>query len=134
MQKPNVEAEVYNNNKKCDGEKKGKKKLKRQLDFIMPTKPTTKTEEGKKGKKEKKTQKNLQKSQNMRIINIFPESLLSESFPSLRVTVHLTSLGCSHPMTPGQCVLRQAGPPPLNISRRMPSADARRRSQFQVRK
>ena len=53
MQKPNVEAEVYNNNKKCDGEKKGKKKLKRQLDFIMPTKPTTKTEEGKKGKKEK---------------------------------------------------------------------------------
>ena len=94
MQKPNVEAEVYNNNKKCDGEKKEKKKLKRRLDFIMPTKPTTKTEEGKKGKKEKKTQKNLQKSQNMRIINIFPESLLSESFPSLRVTVHLTSLGC----------------------------------------
>ena len=33
-------------------------------------------------------------SQKIRIINIFPESLLSESFPSLGVTVHLTSLGC----------------------------------------
>ena len=33
-------------------------------------------------------------SQNIRIINAFLESLLSESFPSLGVTVHLTSLGC----------------------------------------
>ena len=33
-------------------------------------------------------------SQNIRIINIFLESLLSESFPSLGVTVHLTSLEC----------------------------------------
>ena len=30
----------------------------------------------------------------IRIINIFLESLLSESFPTLGVTVHLTSLGC----------------------------------------
>ena len=30
----------------------------------------------------------------IRIINIFLESLLSESFPLLGVTVHLTSLGC----------------------------------------
>jgi len=35
------------------------------------------------------------RSQNIRIIiNVFLESLLSESFPSLGVTVHLTSLGC----------------------------------------
>ena len=33
-------------------------------------------------------------SQEIRIINVFLESLLSESFPSLGVTVHLTSLGC----------------------------------------
>ena len=33
-------------------------------------------------------------SQNKRIINVFLESLLSESFPSLGVTVHFTSLGC----------------------------------------
>ena len=33
-------------------------------------------------------------SQKIRIINVFPESLLSESFPSLGVTVHLTSPGC----------------------------------------
>ena len=32
--------------------------------------------------------------QNIRIINVFHESLLSDSFPSLGVTVHLTSLGC----------------------------------------
>ena len=32
-------------------------------------------------------------SQNI-IINAFPESLLSESFPQLGVTVHLASLGC----------------------------------------
>ena len=30
----------------------------------------------------------------MRITNVFLESLLSESFPVLGVTVHLTSLGC----------------------------------------
>ena len=32
-------------------------------------------------------------SQNIRMINVVLESLLSESFPSLGVTVHLTSLG-----------------------------------------
>ena len=34
----------------------------------------------------------------MRILNVFLESLLSESFPSLGLTVHLTFLGC--PPTP----------------------------------
>ena len=33
-------------------------------------------------------------SQNIRMLNVFLESLLSESFPSLGITVHLTSLGC----------------------------------------
>ena len=33
-------------------------------------------------------------NQNRRIINVFLESLLSESFPALGGTVHLTSLGC----------------------------------------
>ena len=44
--------------------------------------------------KEKKSKRIYKTSQNIRIINIFPESLLSESFPSLGVTVHLTFLGC----------------------------------------
>jgi len=44
--------------------------------------------------KEKKYKKIYRASQNIRIINVFLESLLSESFPSLGVTVHLTSLGC----------------------------------------
>ena len=29
-----------------------------------------------------------------KIVNVFLESLLSESFPMLGITVHLTSLGC----------------------------------------
>ena len=45
------------------------------------------------GKKKKKSRRIYRTSQNMRIINVFPESLLSESFPSLGVTVLLTSLG-----------------------------------------
>ena len=45
-------------------------------------------------KKRKKIQKNLQnKSKNKN--NVFLESLLSESFPSLGITVYLTPLGCS---------------------------------------
>ena len=44
--------------------------------------------------KEKKSKRIYRASQNIRIINVFLESLLPESFPSLGVTVHLTSLGC----------------------------------------
>ena len=51
---------------------------------------TTKTEGGKKRKK--KSKRRYRTSQNTRIINVFLESLLSESFPLLVVTVHLTSL------------------------------------------
>jgi len=65
------------------------KKLK-NLDFIMPIKLTTTTGV----EKEKKSKRIYRASQNIRIINVFLESLLSESFPSLGVTVHLTSLGC----------------------------------------
>ena len=57
----------------------------------MPVKSTTTTEEGKKGRK--KIQRIYRTGQKMRILNVFLESLLSESFPSLGVTVHLTSLG-----------------------------------------
>ena len=41
-----------------------------------------------------KSKKIYRISQNIRIINVFLESLLSESFHSMGVTVHLTSLGC----------------------------------------
>jgi len=42
----------------------------------------------------RKIQKNHKISQKIRIINVFLESLLSESFPVLGITVHLTSLEC----------------------------------------
>ena len=45
-----------------------------------------------KGKKGKKSKRIYRTSQNMGIINVLLESLLSESFPSLGVIVHLTSL------------------------------------------
>ena len=52
--------------------------------------------EGEKGEKEneKNFQRTYRTSQKIRIINVFLESLLSESVPLLGVTVHLTSLGC----------------------------------------
>ena len=68
------------------------------MDFILPTKSTTTTGGGgrkkKKKNKKKKSKRFYRTSQKIRIINVFLESLLSESFPSLGVTVHLTSLGC----------------------------------------
>ena len=56
----------------------------------MPIKSTTKTEREK--KRLKKSNSIYRTSQKIRIINVFLESLLSESFPSLGVTVHLTCL------------------------------------------
>ena len=48
-----------------------------------------------KGKKKKKKSKRIYRtSQKIRIINVCLESLLSESFPMLGITVQLTSLGC----------------------------------------
>ena len=49
---------------------------------------------GGRGTKRKKSERFYRTSQKIRIINVFLESLLSESFPSLGVTVNLTSLGC----------------------------------------
>ena len=46
------------------------------------------------GKGKKRKERIYRTSQNIRIINVFPESLLSESFPLLGVLVHLTSLWC----------------------------------------
>ena len=63
------------------------------MDFLVPIKSTT-TTEGDKKEKETQFKRIYRTSQNIRIINIFLESQLSESFPSLGVTVHLTSLGC----------------------------------------
>ena len=71
-----------------------KKKLKAFLDFSVPIKSTSTTEGGEKGKKRKKSKRIYRTSKKIRIINVFLESLLSVSFPSLGVTVHLTSLGC----------------------------------------
>ena len=45
-------------------------------------------------KKKKISKRIYRTTQKIRIVNVFLESLLSESFPSLEVTVHLTSLGC----------------------------------------
>ena len=45
------------------------------------------------GKKKKKSNRIYRTSQDISIIDVFLESLLSESFPSLGVTVHI-SLGC----------------------------------------
>ena len=44
---------------------------------------------GEEKKKEKKSQRIYKTSQNIRMINVFLESLLSEPFSSLGVTVHL---------------------------------------------
>ena len=62
----------------------------------MPIKSMTTIELGGGGKekKEKKSKRIYRTSQKVRIINVFLESLLSEYFPMLGITVHLTSLGC----------------------------------------
>ena len=81
MQKPNVEAEVYNNNKKCD---RKKKKLKSLIRFRSANKNDNYNRDGDGGgKKRKKSKRIYRTSQNMRIITVFLESLLSESFPRL---------------------------------------------------
>ena len=59
----------------------------------MPIKSTTMGGGGgERKKKEKNPKKSTDKSKYKN--NVFPESLLLESFPSLGVTVQLTSLGC----------------------------------------
>ena len=87
IQKPNVGAEFYNN-KKCD-----LKKLKSLIRSHSANKTDNYNKGGKKEKGEK-SKRNYRTSQNIRIINVFLESLLLASFPSLGVTVYLASLGC----------------------------------------
>ena len=61
----------------------------------MPIKFTTRSERRQKGgKKKKKSKRFYRTSKKIRLINAFLESLLSEFFPSLGVTVHLNSLRC----------------------------------------
>ena len=61
----------------------------------MPIKSTTTMGGGGGGEKKRKISRRIYRtSQKIIIINVFLESLLSESFPMLGLTVHLTSLGC----------------------------------------
>jgi len=93
LQKPNIEAEVYSIatiKMWLEGEKKKAQKLR----FHSANKIKNYNRRRGKGNKRKKPKRIYRTSQNIRIINVFLESLLSESFPSLGVTVHLTSLGC----------------------------------------
>ena len=77
------------------GEKGGKKRKKLQsLIGLLSVNKIDDYNRGGKGRGRKKSKSIYRTSQKVRIINVFLESLLSESFPSLGVTVHLTSLGC----------------------------------------
>ena len=70
-------------------------KLKNLIGFLSANKIDNYNRGGEKEKKkEKKSKKIYRTSQKIRVINVFLESLLSESFPLLGVTVHLLSLGC----------------------------------------
>ena len=72
-------------------------------------------------------------SQNIRLINVFLESLLLESFPPLGITVHLPSLGCppalcwSLDLLWGQLRF-QSGPTPVCSCLRCPQLSALVRS------
>ena len=76
--------------------KKEKKKLKSLIGFLSANKIDNYNRGGEKREREKrkKSKRIYRTSQNIRIINVFLESLLSESFSVLGTTVHLTSLGC----------------------------------------
>ena len=69
----------------------GEKELKSLIIFHSANKIDN-TGVGAGGEKKKKSKRIYRTSQNIRIINVFLESLLSESFSSLGVTVYLTSL------------------------------------------
>ena len=77
----------------------GKKKFKSLIGFLSANKIDNYNREGgkrkkKKNRKEKISRRIYRTTQKIRIVNVFLESLLSESLPSLGVTVHLTFLGC----------------------------------------
>ena len=73
--------------------RKKEKLLKRFVRFHSANKTDNYNRVGGKGKKKKRKSRRIYRtSQNIIIVNVFLGSLLSESFPSLGVTVHLTSL------------------------------------------
>ena len=78
-------------NKKCD-----LKILKSLNGFKSTNKIDNYNNRGKKvGEGKKRKEKNPETAtEQVKIINVFLESLLSASFPSLDVSVHLASLGC----------------------------------------
>ena len=80
---------------------KRKKKLKSLIRFHSANKIDN-YNRGREEKKKKKSKRMYRTSQNIRITNVFLESLLSESFSSLGVTVALTFLGC--PLTLCWCL------------------------------
>ena len=100
LQKAKVEAEVYNINNviRKSKTKQNKKTLKNLNSFHSANKIDNynRVWEGeiKNEKKKKRSKGNYRTSQNIWIIHVLLESLLSVSFPSLGVTVHLNSLGC----------------------------------------
>ena len=71
----------------------GKKKFKSLIRFHSANKINNYTG-GRERKKKKKSKRIYRTSQNIRIINVFLESLPPECFHSLGVTVHLASLWC----------------------------------------
>ena len=75
-------------------EDKKKEKLKTLIIFHSANKIYNHNGGGEKMKK-KKIQKIYRTCQNIKIINVFCDSLLSEYFLSLGVIVHFTFLGCS---------------------------------------
>ena len=81
------------NNKKCDWEKRKEKKLNSLIGFYSANKIANYNRGRKKGKKKKVT-KNLQIKSKDNNNKCFLESLLSESFPMMGITVHLSPLGC----------------------------------------
>ena len=73
----------------------GKNKFKSLTGFLTVNKIDNYNRKGSgeaKKKKKKKSKRIYRASENIQIINVFLESLLSESFPSMGVTVHLTYL------------------------------------------
>ena len=66
------------------------KKVKSLIGFLSANKSITTTEVGEREKKKRI----YRTSQKVIIINVFLESLLSESFPTMTITFHLTFLGC----------------------------------------
>ena len=72
-----------------------KKKLRSLIRFHNANKIDNYNKAGEKKEKNPKESREQIKTLALRTVNVFLESLLSESFPSLGVTVPLTSLGCT---------------------------------------